>query len=369
MAPKKKVKRKEKIRDEIPVVINSHVDFDPDSDSDSDYDPDRVSISGDDSGSSQSDESLPDDDWDKTRQRYSKEFKIRWCNAFDRLWKESGRNLVLDEFRSNSIYWHDMFGHNKEMSKETCRKWFKALNIKSEYFHFRSSPQEKHDYIISWFHSNKEWDTFIKKGTTPLSTARDWKELFYLNNPKLCTEQMLFRSDLNAEQYNALMIEKEELGNEWIEVVDHPDYGRCVRAKKHITIAKKICIYGKIVINHPGYTMYSHRTKMKVDDVMKVVWVIPDPDDPHYGEMIACGVPTTVGGRAHEPNVKCELDRSDPSLGDIAYIVAKRNIKKDEYLFFGYSKEFFGELIGRCDINLEQKKVLRWGLSQKLKCW
>ena len=55
-----------------------------DRESDLDYDPDVNSDDEITSMSSADNISLPDDDFDKSRQRYTKDFKKSWCNTVDR---------------------------------------------------------------------------------------------------------------------------------------------------------------------------------------------------------------------------------------------------------------------------------------------
>ena len=87
-----------------------------------------------------------------------------------------------------------------------------------------------------------------------------------------------------------------------------------------------------------------------------------------FGPFINDGVPTSVNGKAEEPN--CRLSIRTLNRRRISVIVATKKIKRGEYLSFYYSPEYWRMMLHLYKLKPETEEAIRWALSrEELKCW
>ena len=98
--------------------------------------------------------------------------------------------------------------------------------------------EEKKEFIERYFDSHLDWDEFIKsQNDVAPSTARDWKNVYFKEHPKLHLNELITEANLSGSDLHNRLKLSGSLGFQHLEVVDHYGYGRCVRVKKPVKAA------------------------------------------------------------------------------------------------------------------------------------
>ena len=353
------------------------VDFDHDDKNDDDYDPndeeDLILDAVDDVDTR--DGEYDDENDDKLRRfRIDKLRQQAICEHFLDHWREDNE-LTLEEYCTNPVYYSCEQELEDPLRVETVRRWFKKFNIGLDYLTRHKkvrNKQDKQEFIERSFDSHLDWDKFIKsQDEVAHSTARDWKEAYFKEHPRLLMNELIIQSDLSGSDLNNRLKDSGSLGFQHLEVIDHASYGRCVRVKKTVKTANtRIATYGHVVFDKPTqWDMYTYQCKVRLHGRMRNCWVVPSSKViSSYGEMIADGLPTVIDGEAHGPNVKIVVE----AVGDecTAYVVNSVPLVRGSILYLSYGRLFWRNVMRRCIVPRELKEVLVWALEKDdLECW